>query len=284
MVPGAALLLTLSLQSHALATGQLLPVVADWAHLLAAAPWVGGVFGFALVAWPTVRGARGGPAPALLIEIVPRFSRLAASSLLLLTATGVYSALLHLPSWAALAGTAYGRALLVKLALLVPVLALGFYHLRQGGRRPPGRLIRLEAVFMLGVLMAAGLLTTLPPARAELLSRQEAYTADVTRGGLRITLRIDPAQVGFNQAAITLARPDGTPEAGAGVGLRVRMLSHDMGVQNLDARESAPGHYQGEELVFGMDGNWEVEVVALTRGGLEVRHPFPVAVPPPERP
>jgi putative copper export protein len=45
--------------------------------------------------------------------------------------TGAASAWLHLDAPAALWSTAYGRTLLVKLALLAPVLALGAYNWRR---------------------------------------------------------------------------------------------------------------------------------------------------------
>lgn len=70
---------------------------------------------------------------------------------------------LALPRPPALVGTPYGRALLVKLGLLVLVSAVGGANLILRGRRPFDRLIVVELVLALGIFAATGFLTSLPP-------------------------------------------------------------------------------------------------------------------------
>lgn len=281
LLPGAALLLTLSLQSHAVATGSWLPVVADWLHLLAVAPWLGGLAGFGLVGWPALAAHQPDERNRLLGALVPRFSRLATGAVLLLTLTGLYGAWLHLPSLSALWTTTYGKALLIKLLLLLPVLALGGYNLLRRGDGPFRRAVATELALMTAIFLAAGFLTSLPPAKVEEALQRGPFAETAQAGGLQIELKITPARLGFNQATIALTRPDGTPEAGASTGLRLTMLEHEMGTQNLDAKEISPGLYQVEELVLGMSGQWRVEAVTLTKGGREVRYAFQVEVPDP---
>lgn len=267
LLPGLGLLLAFSLQSHAAATGRTVAVAADWLHLVALAPWVGGLAGF----------AAGGTRP----DLVPRFSRVAILSVLLLAATGVYSAGLHVPSWQALWTTYYGKALLWKLLLLAPTLALGAYNLLRKGQGWFRQSVQAELALVFATFAAAGFLTSLPPAHVELALRQGPFSETATAGGYIVELRVTPNRLGFNQATIILAGPDGQPEAKANAGLRLTMPAHDMGLQNLNARESAPGTYQVRDLVLGMPGEWHAEVVALTKGGREIRYAFKVSVPSP---
>lgn len=279
--PAGALLLTLPLQSHARATGQWLPLLADAAHLIAAAAWSGGLAGFLLVAWPALRLQPAIEREAILTDAVPRFSRLAAAAVLLLTATGIYSAMLHLPVPDALLSTAYGRALLVKLILLMPLLALGARNLRKRGRGPLFGSVALAGLLMALVFLAAGVLSSLPPASVELATRQGPFRSGAVEAGAGVALEIAPNRIGVNRAVIRLTQPGGAPESGGSAILRLTMLEHEMAVQTLDARETEPGLYVVDSLTLVMGGAWQAEVAVLTRGGREIRHSFPLTVPPP---
>lgn len=275
LLPGAGLLLTISLQSHAMATREWLPVAADFTHLAAAAAWLGGLAGFAL-ALPAVDAAER---RAVLDPVIRRFSRVAVAAVSLLAATGAYGALLHMPGPEALTTTAYGTALAVKLALLVPVLGLGAWNMVRRGHARFGRAVWAELGLMAAVVGAAGLLSSMPPATAEIRARARPFSALVHLQPLAMRLSVTPARLGMNSATVWVAEHDGTPIGEASVGLRVRVLGQDVGLQNIDARETEPGVYAAEPVVFGMPGEWEVEVVVLTRAGQEVRYAFLVDVP-----
>jgi copper transport protein len=85
--------------------------------------------------------------------------------------TGAASAWLHLPSVGALWSTGYGRTLLVKLALLAPVLAAGGYNWLRvrptlGGSPSVARLTRaasVELTFGALVLAVTAVLVATPP-------------------------------------------------------------------------------------------------------------------------
>lgn len=268
---GAGLLLPLSLSSHAAAAAGWTPLLADWVHLVAAALWAGGLLGFVL-ALPG-RG-RQEPLPAA----VRRFSVMATAAILLLGVTGVYAALLHVEAWDQLIKTEWGQSLLVKLVLLVPLLLLGLINLRRGGRRPFRHLVAGELVLMTALFAAVGYLTSVPPAKVAALPKGPYVQAKADQG-VQVTLRIEPFQFGYNDAVILVQRADGSPVQGANVGLRLTMLEHDMGRQDPDAKEEAPGRYRAPEILLGMDGNWRIDVVVLTKEGQEVRIPFAVIVP-----
>ncbi|MDB4898056.1 MAG: copper resistance protein CopC, partial [Firmicutes bacterium] len=168
---GALGLLTVSMGGHAIAINQpLLGVSLDWLHLMAASVWAGGVLQLALL-------VPGGLSGAELGAMVRRFSPLAAVSIAVLIGTGLYPALLHIPSLEALEQTAYGVSLMVKLALIVPLLLLGAFNLLVVGPRlrkgaAVGRWLRwasgAETALMAVVVGVAVLLTNLPPARVAL--------------------------------------------------------------------------------------------------------------------
>jgi copper transport protein len=161
----AMLLMTLSGLSHATATGRLLPLLADWIHAMAAAVWMGGLLGFAVA---LCSGEFRSLAPDSRTKqrerAVRRFSTVATCAVVVLACTGLYAALLHVPNPQALLATPYGRALLVKLVLVSLLLAVGASNLLLRGRGPFGRLLVIELLLALGLFVATGFLTSLPPA------------------------------------------------------------------------------------------------------------------------
>jgi putative copper export protein len=164
---GSILLMTLTQLSHAAAEGRFLPFLADWVHAMAAALWMGGLLGFSVALFSGPLGALSGDRRAELRErSVRRFSKVATTAMVILASTGLYAILLHVPSLQALVATPYGRALLVKLGLLTFVLAIGAANFLLRGRGPFGHLVVVELLVALGLFIATGFLTSLPPASA----------------------------------------------------------------------------------------------------------------------
>ena len=170
LAAGASTLLLPALAGHA---GQKSPrglsLPLDAAHLGAAGIWLGGLIGI-VVFWLSVgREARA----AALALVVPRFSLVAFGSVLLLIGTGIGQSLLELPTFATLWQTSYGKALLVKIALLAAALVLAAVNLaRTKPRLQAGdagaplllrRLVQGEILFVAAALFAAGVLASLPP-------------------------------------------------------------------------------------------------------------------------
>jgi copper transport protein len=100
----------------------------------------------------------------LLGRVVPRFSNVATMAVMSLILTGLVAILLHIPSVSALFSTSYGRALTIKLGLVVLLLAIGGLNLIARGQGPFGRMVGAELILALGVFVATGFLTSLPPA------------------------------------------------------------------------------------------------------------------------
>ncbi len=173
---GALLLVaTLSLSSHAIESQHepVLALMADAAHLGAMGLWFGGLLAL-LAALPLLVAALddGDKRNTLRAAVVGRFSTLALLSVGTLIATGIYAMTLHTTRGTFL-GTSYGQTLLIKHALIVPLVAVAAInlhvvrpHLRDSvqARQWLPRLLRAEAVLGVAVLLATALLTQLPPA------------------------------------------------------------------------------------------------------------------------
>ena len=131
VILGGGLMATLAWAGHAAATqGRALPVhlASDVVHLLAAGVWLGGLLPLALLlararrfldaSWATV--AR---------EATRRFSLLGLVSVSVLVLSGVVNEWMIVGDLPHLVGTPYGRLLLLKLALLIPLIAIAAVNL-----------------------------------------------------------------------------------------------------------------------------------------------------------
>jgi copper transport protein len=186
-VLGGMLLLTFSIAGHASAQPQpLWPVVADWTHLAATAVWVGGLVHLALLL-PTMLAALPEQEQVrTLAGVITRFSILALGSVVTITLSGTYTALLHVSSFEQLWTTSYGWALLVKLVLFGSLLALGAYNLlivrprfetwaKQAATAMLAgtwskrfeNVVRAEVGLAVAVLGAVGVITSIAPAQSQ---------------------------------------------------------------------------------------------------------------------
>lgn len=129
-------------QGHAIGASHLvgLAVVADLLHLVAAGVWMGTLF-VIMVALVPGRDAFG------VATIIRAFSPWALTSGATLGATGVFASWLHVGQWPLLWGSAYGRMVLLKLALVAVVGAFGAWNWQRIAPRctSAGGVARLSA-------------------------------------------------------------------------------------------------------------------------------------------
>ncbi|HEU0302449.1 MAG TPA: copper resistance protein CopC [Longimicrobium sp.] len=125
-----ALAFTPALSGHAASTPRVtaLAILADGVHVLSAGGWIGGLLLVLAAGIPVALGLvreERGPAVAALVNAFSPTALLFAGAL---TVTGVFAAWVHLGSVPALWETAYGRTLLLKLAVLSAVFGTGAYN------------------------------------------------------------------------------------------------------------------------------------------------------------
>jgi copper transport protein len=170
---GLGLLRAVGLTGHTSDAGTALVAIADLAHLLGMAVWIGGLAVLLFGLLPRRR-------PDELARVIPRYSRLAMVSVTTVVLAGVVLAWQTLGSVDALLHTDYGRILLVKIGVLVVVLAAAQASKSWVGRRldfavvlrGDARTVRpfiysvtAETVLVVFVLLAASVLVTASPGR-----------------------------------------------------------------------------------------------------------------------
>ena len=225
---------------------------------------------------------------------VPRFSRVAFASVLVLIASGIWASVLHFPTLASLWQTSYGKALLVKVVLLLVALLLASVNLvrtkprleasaarpelGEGAARDLRRLVGGEVLLVVGAIFVAGILSSLPPPPKALASIGSAtkhvgpgpVTSVVTHGDYKLTIRVVPnraAQPNLFSVAIT---KQGAPVRGADVTMTFTMLDMEMGQLSYHLPETALGVYGWTEPALVMVGHWGLRFDVRPPGGAPV--------------
>lgn len=281
--------------SHAAAGGGAFwAVLADFLHLLAASVWTGMLAMLAVLFWwSRDHLPRRDKHPVLSAALV-RFSFIALVSVAALLFTGVVSAVIEIGAIGDLTSTAYGRTLLLKLVLILPLLAVGgfnAYYLRPRlveaaddgrGQQPIveekeqqlSRSVRYELAIAALVLAAAALLSQTSPTRGRLAAPDLAgpFTETMTDGRVSATLVIDPNQPGVNTFEVYLA---GAVETVESVSLRFRQGS------GAEARlimepSNPPTFYVGQGPYLSQPGTWTVGVDLRRSIGNDLLLPFEV--------
>ena len=243
-----ALLAAPTLSGHALDRGQprVLSVIVDLGHMASAAVWFGGLISIVYaVPRATDDDARRRAA-------VARFSKAALISVIVLGASGLARALTELSAVSQLWSTSYGRALLVKTAIFVPLLGIGWLNrallMRVFAR--VRRSARIEVIAIVGIVVAVAILTELAPGR----NRTRQAAAAPLAAALPPTLPpraavVDARELGSlaiavgrepRRTTVTIIGPDATGVDG-----------RDVRVNGVSARPCGSGCYRAPSPVTG---------------------------------
>ncbi len=169
--------LSFALSGHAAATPHLAPVtvLADTLHMLGAGGWLGTLLALVAVGIPLALREASPVRGRVVADLVNVFSPIALTCAALLAFTGILAAWIHLGTLGALWRSNYGFVLLVKLAVVVAVAALGALNWRvmkpSLGDLGSARRLRRSAMaeLAMGALVlavTAMLVATPPPAEA----------------------------------------------------------------------------------------------------------------------
>ena len=219
----AATIVTLdALSGHAASTDSTVAVLAVAAHAFTAYVWLGGLAALVVTAAPP--GGPGATRTDLLRALRGRFGTLAAGSVVLVVATGLYSAGREVATPGDLLHTSYGRVVIAKGVLLLVVGGLGLANAARlhgwpprSPRPPSRRLLAAEAVAGAVLLLAAGLLVETPPARtgsARPTGVPPAVADSGTADDILVTASVTPGQPGSNAItviAVSSRRPPPAP-------------------------------------------------------------------------
>jgi copper transport protein len=260
------LTVTPGLGGHAGARGAF-AVVADAAHVLAAAVWVGGL-ATVLLALRLAGEDRG----RLGAEIWPRFSNAALGSVAVLLVAGVVGSFNQVDRVSGLWQTDYGRLLLAKMGLALVLIGFGVANRRRirGRREGTGRFERVVAVEVAAMAAAVAVTSMLigqPPARGA-VAGPRAAVATTSIGLLTATVSVQPGLSGDNDVVIDLARA-GAPATADEVTVTAKPVAGGVGPFRLTADASGPGTYVTPSFPAPRRGPWSFEV-AVRQGEFDL--------------
>jgi copper transport protein len=282
---GAGMALTPSFSGHASTAGKL-ALVSDVAHVIAASLWTGGL-GFLVLALVLAREDRW----PLATRAVPRFSNLAVVSVAALLIAGVINGYLQVRTWSALWETRYGLLLLGKIALVIPLLALGAYNNRYAVPRLKAGIASvlerrrfltaagIELAIMVAIVAVTAVLVNAEPARTEAMMEEGmamedgamdagtddhmAFESDVDLGAMMAHVVVEPAMPGENSIHLTFDHADA--EQLTEVGVSASLPSQEIGPLEFAAEpvQGQPGEYVAEGASLSLPGEWELRIEAL---------------------
>jgi copper transport protein len=261
-------------------------------HELSVGLWAGGLLMLAL-AWP--RGAVEGEEPTGR-DALRQFSKVATVLAPVGIITGVINSGLILPSLDSLWESDWGRILIIKVSILVPVMILAARHhlwLRKHLERIGNALrstVRLEVVLIAAVVLGGVILAlSAPPTKStgEVtkidLAAPLAGNPDVAEA---VHLIMSPMRAGQNEIRVNvgLMDPDSTGQVlpVQRVKLDLISLNHDADLRDVElTQDPVTGDFVSNGVQLTLNGWWEIDVL-VRRAGLEDEVvPFFVLIPDP---
>ncbi len=104
-------------------------IVLNWLHLLAMALWIGGIFYIAAIYLPTLKKLALADEARALSTVLPYFTPLAITGLLVTFVSVLFTTTLNQVTVSQLVNSAYGRALLVEIVLLLALAVCSILQL-----------------------------------------------------------------------------------------------------------------------------------------------------------
>jgi copper transport protein len=249
---------------------------ADVLHVLGASVWVGGIACLLLAVPAATRRLDPGERTELLLATLARFSPLALASALAIGMTGIVQAYIDVRTLDALVNTTYGVLVLVKSALFVGLVALGWRNrerlipalrrLASAGSSPgrtgvtARRTLRGELALMACVLgVTAALVAEAPPIDAA----SGPFSANTSIGAAELEISVEPARVGPNTVHLYLidARTGAPFTATKELTASARLPAKDIGPLALKPTLAGPGHYVLNSAILSPAGVWELTIV-----------------------
>jgi copper transport protein len=247
----------------------------DVLHVLAGSVWVGGIACLLLALPGATRRLEGPERSRLLLAALARFSPIALGAVVTIAVTGVIQAYIDVRSFYALFHTTYGALILVKVALLLVLIGLGWVNRERmipmlerlvgDGRAPGGvgalarRTLRGELALMVTVFgVTAALISYAPPIDAA----KGPFSTNTTIGPAELEMTVEPARVGLNTIHLYLidARNGSQFTATKELTATAELPAKGIGPLPLQPNLSGPGHYTFNSAELSPGGTWDIEI------------------------
>ncbi|WP_372869475.1 copper resistance protein CopC [Planomicrobium okeanokoites] len=238
-------------------------------HLLAASIWIGGLL--AMLTFSKKEEMK-----KFLRSTLPAFSNWAFISLAVIIVTGLYMTMKYVPSYTieSFWGSEWGKAIVLKMALTLAVLVIGFFQRRLIKRLTEKAVskvlnrLRVEIIYAALLLLFASVLVVSTPGSAE----QGVYPATIEKEDIELDVSFSPLKLGLNVLTMDF---EGEP------------------IEDVEVMLSMPPNYQVnykafqvEEGVFKLTGNllhaagtMNMTVTAKKPDGEKVEFDFRVVIP-----
>jgi copper transport protein len=266
---GAAALMWVDVAaSHA---GAQAPVAADlvtqWAHIVAAGIWIGGLLTLLMAVRGQPTDSRG--------QMVRRFSATAGVAIVVVALTGTFRAVIEVGSIHHLFGTAFGVLILIKVGLFIALACLGalnrFGNVPRASTRLRGLRVIGSTEVVIGaavVLVAATLVNVAPPVASAATAETTQADRLVVTGSdfattVKVRLTVSPGTPGFNDFNLRVADYDtGASVHASSVRLQfMQPLRPQLGESTLTLVRQSDGSFASRGTNLSLSGIWEVAVV-----------------------
>ncbi len=231
----------------------------DAVHLAAVSLWIGGLlmFAFGTSTWLTDPDSE---------RIVRRFSVTAMVAVPVIVATGVAQTLKLAGNLDDLTSTSWGRTLLVKVAVVAVLVALGGvsqWLLRNDGPSALKRTVLVEALIGIAIVGVAAALVALPP---QSVAASEVFTATLTEQGVIADVTVTPGRVGENEVHVVITPPGGSIDPVVSASVQAELPAAGTGEVPGILESIGPNHYTGT-IVLSQAGDWTVEILVEPSAG-----------------
>ncbi|HVW89565.1 MAG TPA: CopD family protein, partial [Gaiellaceae bacterium] len=188
-----------------------------------------------------------------------------------LLVAGVVNAYLEVRVWRGLWQTTYGVLVLVKAALVLPLLALGAFNNRVSVPRLRAsiastveqrrflRAVAAELAVLVAVVAVTAVLVDEAPAK-DSLPQPKSATVTATIGPYSGKVVVAPAAVGANRITLRLEDGSGRPAELAEVDVAASLPARGIGPLRLTTRRTAPGTYTASGAAFAIAGSWRLQL------------------------
>ena len=265
-----AVILTYSSVGHAYAQHPTqLWVAVDAVHLAAISLWIGGLlmFAFGTTAWLSDPESEG---------VVRRFSLMATIAVPVIVATGVAQTLKLAGNLDDVTSTSWGRTLLVKIAMVTVLVAVGGvsqWLLRNDGPSALKRNVLVEALIGIGVIGLAAALVALPP---QSVAASKVFTNTLTNQGVIADVTVTPGRVGQNEVHLVITPPGGSLEPVVSTSVQATFASGAPVPATLES--IGPNHYTGT-ITLSTAGDWNLQIIVEPTQGQSVLLSSAVPIP-----